>query len=80
MSQINAVARRKIALWGREYNHERPHSALGYRTPAEAAQTAEMRLPFPGAQIVLHRGHPSTLPSGSRPLGVDGARPRCANT
>jgi transposase InsO family protein len=24
-----------IEQWRREYNHERPHSSLGYRTPAE---------------------------------------------
>jgi putative transposase len=28
-------ARIKIATWKREYNEERPHSSLGYRTPAE---------------------------------------------
>ena len=35
-------ARRKIAAWRIEYNEERPHSSLGYRTPKEfaAAQTA----------------------------------------
>jgi putative transposase len=34
-------ARRKIAAWKIEYNEERPHSSLGYRTPKEfaAAQT-----------------------------------------
>lgn len=30
-------ARRKIAAWRQEYNEERPHSSLGYRTPAEFA-------------------------------------------
>ena len=30
-------ARRKIAAWKKEYNEERPHSALGYRTPAAFA-------------------------------------------
>jgi putative transposase len=30
-------ARRKIAAWKEEYNEERPHSALGYRTPAAFA-------------------------------------------
>jgi putative transposase len=35
-------ARRKIAVWRKEYNEERPHSSLGYRTPKEfAQQTAE---------------------------------------
>ena len=30
-------ARRKIAAWKIEYNEERPHSSLGYRTPQEFA-------------------------------------------
>jgi Integrase core domain len=30
-------ARKKIGAWRREYNEERPHSSLGYRTPAEFA-------------------------------------------
>jgi putative transposase len=35
-------ARRKIAAWRKEYNEERPHSSLGYKTPNEfaAAQAA----------------------------------------
>lgn len=35
-------ARGKIAAWRKEYNEERPHSSLGYRTPKEfaAAQAA----------------------------------------
>ena len=31
-------ARRKITAWREEYNHERPHSSLGYMTPAEFAE------------------------------------------
>jgi putative transposase len=31
-------AKRKISLWRKEYNEERPHSSLGYRTPAEFAR------------------------------------------
>ena len=31
-------ARRKIAAWRKEYNEERPHSSLGYKTPKEFAQ------------------------------------------
>jgi putative transposase len=35
-------ARRKIAAWKTEYNEERPHSSLGYKTPKEfAAAEAE---------------------------------------
>jgi hypothetical protein len=31
-------ARERIAAWRREYNEERPHSSLGYRTPEEFAR------------------------------------------
>jgi len=33
-------ARRKIAAWRKEYNEERPHSSLGYKTPKEFAAHA----------------------------------------
>src|SRR5438445_997194 len=33
-------ARRKIAAWRIEYNEQRPHSSLGYRTPKEFAEQA----------------------------------------
>jgi putative transposase len=33
-----ADARRKIGAWRDEYNSERPHSSLGYRTPNEFAE------------------------------------------
>lgn len=39
-------ARRKIAAWRKEYNEERPHSSLGYQTPAEYARHL---LPPPGS-------------------------------
>ena len=36
-------ARRKIAAWRTEYNEDRPHSSLGYKTPKEfAAQAASL--------------------------------------
>jgi putative transposase len=34
-----ADARDKISRWREEYNGERPHSSLGYRTPNEFAET-----------------------------------------
>ena len=33
-------ARRKISNWKAEYNEQRPHSSLGYRTQAEFARLA----------------------------------------
>jgi transposase InsO family protein len=33
-----ADARAKISAWRDEYNGERPHSSLGYRTPNEFAE------------------------------------------
>jgi len=33
-------AKRKIVAWRDEYNRERPHSSLGYRTPEEFARAA----------------------------------------
>lgn len=33
-------ARRQTAVWRRDYNEVRPHSALGYRTPAAFASGA----------------------------------------
>lgn len=70
-----ADARTKIENWRREYNEERPHSALGYRTPAEFARAGE-RLPFPASEIVIERAHPSMLPCGGLAPGIDGACPR----
>ena len=39
-----ADARRKIAAWQEEYNGERPHSSLGYRTPNEFADLLKSSL------------------------------------
>ena len=33
-------ARKKVSAWKMEYNEQRPHSSLGYRTPAEFASVA----------------------------------------
>ncbi len=37
-----ADARRLVAAWRRDYNQERPHSALGYQTPAAFAREVAM--------------------------------------
>src|SRR5436305_1899237 len=39
-------ARALGALWREEYNTERPHSSLGYRTPAEYAATCVRYVPI----------------------------------
>jgi putative transposase len=36
-----ADARAKISFWRNEYNGDRPHSSLDYRTPNEFARTLE---------------------------------------
>ncbi len=36
-------ARRKIAAWRTEYNEERPHSSLGYRTPKQFAEEQKVQ-------------------------------------
>jgi len=36
-------ARRKITSWRKEYNEERPHSSLDYRTPTEFAHTCRAK-------------------------------------
>jgi putative transposase len=61
-------AKRKIAAWQKEYNEERPHSSLGYRTPkefaaqaksfyrAELGQEASNAGPLPQTPIPAHTG------------------------
>jgi putative transposase len=40
-------ARRKIEVWRRDYNNDRPHSSLDDRTPTEYAQVVLTRFPEP---------------------------------
>jgi len=62
-------ARRKIAGWRDEYNRERPHSALNYRTPEEFARqwSASPSLLLGTAEI----GPASRQPCGLAALGLD---------
>ena len=55
-----ADAREKIETWRCDYNQVRPHSALGYLTPAEFAQRsaastgcARMAPPFEAARSLV---------------------------
>ena len=52
-------ARRKIAAWRKEYNEERPHSSLGYRTPKEFAAQAGS---FYGAELGQEASNAGPLP------------------
>jgi len=55
-------ARRKIGAWRKEYNEERPHSSLGYRTPEEfAANYAAVALAVGSATMVVARQTPEPL-------------------
>ena len=61
-------ARSKLEDWRRDYNEQRPHSALNYRTPAEFARAAGA-LSFPlldadSAERKRHQGFPSAAGAG----------------
>ena len=45
-----AHTRTVIAAWAADYNTERPHSALDYRTPAEYARTLNHAIARPAAR------------------------------
>lgn len=45
-----ALARVVITAWATDYNTERPHSALGYKTPADYARTLANAIARPAAR------------------------------
>jgi putative transposase len=64
-----ADAKRKIESWRQEYNAERPHSSLAYRTPAEFAQTcSELTSRMPA----IPPDRPSTVVDRTAVLAVKG--------
>ena len=48
-------ARQGIEAWRTDYNTERPHSSLGYRTPEEYAASAAARPASPPTPVVCHK-------------------------
>lgn len=61
-----ADARQKIEQWREEYNYERPHSSLGYRTPTEFADTLQL---LRGTELYVdERGKGIQTPSPSLAL------------
>jgi len=63
-----ADAREKIAAWMHVYNGSRPHSALGYRTPAEFRAQAES---FYGAGVGQGTSNAGPLPHPPIPAKQD---------
>ena len=69
-------ARQKIATWRKEYNEERPHSSLGYKTPKEFAAEAAS---FDRAEREARNSNAVPCPSRS-PIPAqtgEGAEPSC---
>jgi len=66
-------ARVVIAAWAQDYNQERPHSSLGYETPAAFAAEldkqwpASLRLRAPLRRPLLNPRSCATKPPGSNP-------------
>jgi len=50
-------AREKIETWRQDYNQQRPHSALGYRTPEEFATQIAARRASPPTPVALPPGN-----------------------
>jgi putative transposase len=69
-------ARAVVELWRRQYNGERPHSSLGYRTPQEFAATACVAETNRKARTAAPAG--VRLPSGRHrretPVSSDGSK------
>lgn len=59
-------ARRAIAEWRQDFNTARPHSSLGYQTPAAFAGT----LAATGSDASLDKGYVSPAVAQPAPYGV----------
>jgi putative transposase len=62
--------------WRKDYNGERPHSSLGYRTPEEYAKTCfeKIRSEHTSGVVAIPPDRPSELAVGTAVLGVKGTR------
>ena len=83
-------ARRKVAAWRKEYNEERPHSSLGYKTPNEfaqaqaasfytAVQTPSLAPRAPPSRLKTRTGLTSTLVFRNVRSKGEGQRHDCCN-
>lgn len=55
-------AREEIETWRQDYNQQRPHSALGYRTPEEFAAQIAARRASPPTPVALPPGNLTISP------------------
>lgn len=69
-----ADARRKIEAWRNEYNGERPHSSLGYRTPNEFAKICSE---LTSRMAAIPPDRPSDLPDRTAVLADKGSLAPC---
>ena len=63
-------ARAKIADWADDYNEQRPHSALGYLTPAAYAANLTATCDRLRNPDQLRRSHVSTAPDGVKSADI----------
>jgi putative transposase len=67
-----ARARAEIELWRLDYNCERPHSALDYRTPKAFGDLVRSKVPAsPGAAAAIVEGHLQRRPRDRAREGVE---------
>ena len=68
-------ARRKLAAWREEYNEERPHSSLGYSTPAAfALRLAALRPPTAASEPQFGEQKEEELTGSMIPCAEPGGR------
>jgi Integrase core domain len=70
-----ADARQKIERWRREYNEERPHSSLAYRTPEEFAKAGSGLTNRMGLNTAISPEPPSEVRSRRSVLAIKGSLP-----
>jgi len=66
-------ARRKIGAWRTEYNTQRPHSSLGYRTPEEFAALRAASRPSAGPEEGISNANPflqTSIPAEGKMTGT----------
>ncbi|MBI1956345.1 MAG: transposase [Acidobacteria bacterium] len=68
LARAMAATRQKIEAWREEYNGERPHSSLHYRTPRELAATWESQREWGTLDGWVREGDSSAIPFPHTPI------------